>query len=40
MKYLLIIIAAMTFIGSAKATSDTDCCPGHCCKVSKSCCAF
>ncbi len=40
MKYLLIILTAMAFIGSAKATSNADgCCPGSCCMIGKSCCA-
>jgi hypothetical protein len=40
MKYLLMIIAAMAFVGSATATSESDgCCPGACCLIAKSCCA-
>jgi hypothetical protein len=41
MKYLFVIVAAMTLIGTASATSRlADCCGGGvCCLVKSSCCA-
>jgi hypothetical protein len=40
MKYLLMIAAAITFVGTASATSSADCCGGGaCCLVKLSCCA-
>jgi hypothetical protein len=41
MKYLFAIVAAMTLIGTASATSrSADCCGGGaCCLVKSSCCA-
>jgi hypothetical protein len=41
MKYLLVLVAAFAFVGSATATSrSTDCCDGGaCCLVHLSCCA-
>ena len=40
MKYLLLIMAALAFAGSAVATSSSDCCNGGgCCLAHLSCCA-
>jgi hypothetical protein len=41
MKYLLMIVAALAFVGTANATSrSADCCGvGGCCLVKLSCCA-
>ena len=41
MKYLLMIVAALAFVGTANATSrSADCCGGGaCCLVKTSCCA-
>jgi hypothetical protein len=40
MKYLLMIAAAITFVGTASATSSADCCGGGaCCPLKLSCCA-
>lgn len=39
MKYLLIIITALTLVSSAGAKSRVaSCCPGGCCAHIKSCC--
>ncbi len=39
MKYLLMFIAALTLVGSATATSQSDCCTGQtCCAIRLSCC--
>ena len=41
MKYLLILMTAVAFVGTANATSrSADCCGGGaCCMVKLSCCA-
>jgi hypothetical protein len=41
MKYLMMILAAMTLIGTASATSrSADCCGGGgCCPIKLPCCA-
>jgi hypothetical protein len=41
MKYLLMIIAALAFVGSASAISrSADCCGGGaCCHIGAGCCA-
>lgn len=40
MKYLLMMMAAITFVGAASATSVSDCCDdGLCCPIHPSCCA-
>jgi hypothetical protein len=39
MKYLLVIIAAMSMLGSASAIAPSaDCCAGACCKGHAACC--
>ena len=40
MKYLLALLTALAFVGSATATSESgDCCPGACCLINSGCCA-
>ena len=39
MKYLLMIVAALAFVGTANATSRSADCGGGCCLVKTSCCA-
>ncbi len=40
MKYLLTILAALALVGTATATSLSDCCDGGaCCMVHLGCCA-
>jgi hypothetical protein len=40
MKYLLVLLTALAFVGSATATSESDgCCPSACCLMQSSCCA-
>lgn len=41
MKYLLMVLTAITFVGTASATSSSaDCCGGGaCCPLKLSCCA-
>ncbi len=39
MRYLLMIIAALALVGSATATSQSDCCTGGvCCVAHLGCC--
>lgn len=39
MKYLLVMLAALAFVGSATATNESgSCCPGACCLLKSRCC--
>lgn len=40
MKYLMVLLTALAFVGSATATNESsDCCPGACCLMHGDCCA-